>query len=80
MVILNPLEPWPGELVLDAAAHHDVRLITRVVDYGGLFHDDVLPGHAFPRHDHRGFRPDGWVERGRAKLDAHAPDRRARTG
>ena len=73
MVILNPLEPWPGELVLDAAAHHDVRLITRVVDYGGLFHDDVLPGHAFPRHDHRGFRPDGWVERGRAKLDAMRP-------
>ena len=45
MVILNPLEPWPGELVLDAARRHDVRLITRVVDYGGLFHDDVLAGH-----------------------------------
>jgi aryl-alcohol dehydrogenase-like predicted oxidoreductase len=73
MVILNPLEPWPGELVLDAARHHDVALITRVVDYGGLFHDDVLPGHAFPRHDHRGFRPDGWVERGRAKLDRMRP-------
>ena len=62
MVILNPLEPWPGELVLAAARHHDVELITRVVDYGGLFHDDVLPGHAFPQHDHRGFRPAGWVE------------------
>src|SRR3954470_8720283 len=24
MVILTPLEPWPGELVLDAAARHDV--------------------------------------------------------
>ena len=24
MVILNPLEPWPGELVLDAARHHGV--------------------------------------------------------
>jgi aryl-alcohol dehydrogenase-like predicted oxidoreductase len=73
MVILNPLEPWPGELVLDAARHHEVALITRVVDYGGLFHDDVLPGHAFPKHDHRGFRPDGWVERGRAKLDRMRP-------
>jgi aryl-alcohol dehydrogenase-like predicted oxidoreductase len=73
MIILNPLEPWPGELVLDAARHHDVELITRVVDYGGLFHDDVLPGHAFPRYDHRGFRPDGWVERGRAKLEAMRP-------
>ena len=73
MIILNPLEPWPGELVLDAAVHHDVRLITRVVDYGGLFHDDVLPGHPFPEWDHRTFRPDGWVERGRGKLDAMRP-------
>jgi aryl-alcohol dehydrogenase-like predicted oxidoreductase len=69
MVILNPLEPWPGELVLPAAAASDVKLITRVVDYGGLFHDDVLPGHAFAQHDHRKFRPDGWVEAGREKLD-----------
>ena len=59
MVILNPLEPWPGELVLPAAERHGVKLITRVVDYGGLFHDDVLPGHEFPRYDHRGFRPGG---------------------
>jgi aryl-alcohol dehydrogenase-like predicted oxidoreductase len=73
MVILNPLEPWPGELVLDAAARHDVRLITRVVDYGGLFHDDVLPGHAFPTYDHRRFRPAGWVERGRERMAAMRP-------
>jgi aryl-alcohol dehydrogenase-like predicted oxidoreductase len=69
MIILNPLEPWPGEMCLPAALEADVRLITRVVDYGGLFHDDVLPGHQFPQHDHRGFRPAGWVEEGRAKLD-----------
>jgi aryl-alcohol dehydrogenase-like predicted oxidoreductase len=50
-----------------------VKLITRVVDYGGLFHDDVLPGHAFPKHDHRGFRPDGWIEAGRDKLDRVRP-------
>ena len=73
MVILNPLEPWPGELVLGAAERHDVKLITRVVDYGGLFHDDVLPGHDFARYDHRGFRPAGWVEAGRAKLDVMRP-------
>jgi aryl-alcohol dehydrogenase-like predicted oxidoreductase len=73
MVILNPLEPWPGELVLDAARHHGVELITRVVDYGGLFHDDVLPGHEFPSYDHRGFRPAGWVERGREKLELMRP-------
>jgi aryl-alcohol dehydrogenase-like predicted oxidoreductase len=73
MIILNPLEPWPGELVLGAARHHDVSLITRVVDYGGLFHDDVRPGHAFPKYDHRGFRPEGWVERGHEKLDRMRP-------
>jgi aryl-alcohol dehydrogenase-like predicted oxidoreductase len=73
MVILNPLEPWPGELVMPAARRHDVRLITRVVDYGGLFWDDVLPGHEFAPRDHRGFRPAGWVEAGRERLDRLRP-------
>jgi aryl-alcohol dehydrogenase-like predicted oxidoreductase len=73
MLILNPLEPWPGELVLPAAERHGVKVITRVVDYGGLFHDDVLPGHAFPRHDHRGFRPAGWIEAGRERLERMRP-------
>ncbi len=73
MIILNPLEPWPGELVLDAAVAHDVSLITRVVDYGGLFHDDVLPGYAFAEHDHRRFRPDGWVSEGRERLERLRP-------
>jgi aryl-alcohol dehydrogenase-like predicted oxidoreductase len=73
MIILNPLEPWPGELVLDAAAAHEVSLITRVVDYGGMFHDDVLPGHAFAAYDHRKFRPEGWVQGGREKLERMRP-------
>ncbi len=73
MIILNPLEPWPGELALEAAATHDVRLIARVVDYGGVFHDDVEPGHRFAEYDHRKFRPDGWVEQGRAKLELMRP-------
>ena len=42
MLILNPLEPWPGELALARPRAHGVDVITRVVDYGGLFHDDVL--------------------------------------
>jgi aryl-alcohol dehydrogenase-like predicted oxidoreductase len=73
MIILGPLEPWPGELVLDAAAAHDVSLITRVVDYGGMFHDDVLPGHDFAQYDHRRFRPAGWVEAGRERLERMRP-------
>jgi aryl-alcohol dehydrogenase-like predicted oxidoreductase len=73
MVILNPLEPWPGELVLPAAREHRVQLITRVVDYGGLFWDDVRPGHEFVARDHRGFRPAGWVEAGHERLDRMRP-------
>jgi aryl-alcohol dehydrogenase-like predicted oxidoreductase len=73
MIILSPMEPWPGELVLDAAASHDVKLITRVVDYGGVFHDDVRPGHQFAQYDHRKFRPDGWVQAGVEKLERMRP-------
>jgi aryl-alcohol dehydrogenase-like predicted oxidoreductase len=73
MLILNPFEPWPGELALDAAARHDVKVLTRVVDYGGLFHDDVLPGHPFEAADHRRFRPEGWVEAGRERLERIRP-------
>jgi aryl-alcohol dehydrogenase-like predicted oxidoreductase len=73
MLILNPLEPWPGELALDAASRHEVEVITRVVDYGGLFWDDLHDGHAFASGDHRGFRPAGWVEAGRAKLERMRP-------
>jgi aryl-alcohol dehydrogenase-like predicted oxidoreductase len=73
MVILNPLEPWPGELVLPAAARYGVQVITRVVDYGGLFWDDVQPGHAFAEHDHRAFRPDGWVGAGRERVERMRP-------
>src|SRR3954453_1843365 len=81
MVILNPLEPWPGELVLDAAARHDVSLITRVVDYGGLFHGDLRPGVEMGERDHRGFRPAGWVEAGAGRIERMRPiaERHGRT-
>ncbi|HEY1594490.1 MAG TPA: aldo/keto reductase [Thermoleophilaceae bacterium] len=81
MIILNPMEPWPGELCLDAAQRHDVNLLARVVDYGGLFWDDVLPGHELRQGDHRLFRPDGWVDQGRERLERMRPlaDRRGLT-
>ncbi len=69
MIILNPFEPWPGSLLLPAAVQNNIRLITRVVDYGGLFHDDVKPGHQFGYGDHRTFRPGNWVDAGNQKLD-----------
>jgi aryl-alcohol dehydrogenase-like predicted oxidoreductase len=73
MIILNPFEPWPGELCLDAAARHGVQVITRVVDYGGLFWGDLRPGMALAEGDHRAFRPSGWIEAGLEKLVRVAP-------
>jgi len=73
MIILNPFEPWPGELCLDAADRHDVRVITRVVDYGGLFWGDLRPGMELARGDHRAFRPEGWIEAGIEKLERVLP-------
>jgi len=73
MVILNPLEPWPGELVLDAAAAQNVSVITRVVDYGGLFWGDLGASTPMHEHDHRRFRPDGWVERGHERIEQMRP-------
>ncbi len=73
MIILNPFEPWPGELCLDAAARHGVKVITRVVDYGGLFWGDLRPGMELAQGDHRAFRPEGWIEAGLAKLERLTP-------
>jgi aryl-alcohol dehydrogenase-like predicted oxidoreductase len=73
MLILNPMEPWPGELALGAAARHDISVLARVVDYGGLFWDDVTPARAPQRPDHRAFRPAGWIEAGRERLERMRP-------
>ncbi|MCU0313374.1 MAG: aldo/keto reductase [Solirubrobacteraceae bacterium] len=73
MLILNPFEPWPGQLVIPAAERYGVDVLARVVDFGGIFHDDVKPGHVFGERDHRTFRPAGWVEDGAAKLERVRP-------
>lgn len=73
MLILNPFEPWPAELALPAAAARNVKVITRVVDHGGVFWDEVRPGHRFLTGDHRTFRPPGWVEAANEKLERLRP-------
>ncbi|MGK2933209.1 MAG: aldo/keto reductase [Solirubrobacterales bacterium] len=73
MIILNPFEPWPGSYVLDAAAEKDIKVLTRVVDYGGLFWDILRPGAELGKTDHRGYRPAGWIEAGVEKLDQVRP-------
>ena len=48
MLILNPLEPWPVGLTLPICEKHGIKVMTRVVDYGGVFHDDLGgPDHVF---------------------------------
>jgi aryl-alcohol dehydrogenase-like predicted oxidoreductase len=73
MIILNPFEPWPGQLCLDAAAQHEVKVLTRVVDYGGLFWGDLEAGMELARGDHRAFRPEGWIEAGLERLERVLP-------
>ena len=48
-------------------------MITRVVDYGGLFWGDLRPGMELAEGDHRAFRPQGWIEAGLEKLAEVAP-------
>ena len=73
MLILNPLEPWPSCHVLPVCEKHGVKVLTRVADYGGLFHGDMKPGHVFKPGDHRAYRAEGWVEHGLAKIERMRP-------
>jgi aryl-alcohol dehydrogenase-like predicted oxidoreductase len=73
MLILNPLEPWPGTLALPACERHGVRVLARVVDYGGLFHDDLADEGSLGETDHRRYRAAGWVEAGRARIEEMRP-------
>ena len=74
MLILNPLEPWPVGLTLPACEKHGVKVMTRVVDHGGVFHGDLgLPGHEFKSGDHRTYRPEGWVQHGMEKAERMRP-------
>ncbi len=54
-------------------ADASVKLITRVVDYGGLLFGDLLPGQEMAPRDHRAFRPAGWIEAGRERLGQMRP-------
>jgi aryl-alcohol dehydrogenase-like predicted oxidoreductase len=74
MLILNPLEPWPVGLTLPICEQHGIKVMTRVVDYGGVFHDDLGgPGHVFKPGDHRTYRPEGWVGHGMEKANRMRP-------
>jgi aryl-alcohol dehydrogenase-like predicted oxidoreductase len=70
MLILNPLEPWPGELALPACEQNGVKVLARVVDYGGLFHGGPI---GLAERDHRAFRPQGWIEAGQEKIERMRP-------
>jgi hypothetical protein len=62
MIILNPLEPWPGSLCLPPRRNTALKIITRVVDYGGLSTATSNRTHLCQIH-HRSFRPAvGWKQ------------------
>ena len=73
MLILNPLEPWPANLVLPLATKQNIQVMTRVVDYGGLFWGEISSGIEFKAGDHRSYRRVGWVEEGCRKLELLKP-------
>ena len=72
MIILNPLEPWPGELCLDAAASrcepdHARRRLRRAVLRRPASRVRSWP--AGPPW----LPAAGWIEAGRERLDAMRP-------
>ncbi len=73
MIILNPFEPWPGRMALPALGQEGVKVLARVVDYGGIFHGDLPDEDALMPGDHRAYRPAGWVAEGRRRLAALQP-------
>jgi len=73
MVILNPIEPWPGQLVLPVCTKHGVKVLARVVDYCGIFFDDLRVAEKLRDGDHRTFRPEGWVDAGRQRMERMRP-------
>ena len=73
MIILNPFEPWPGKMALPALAQKQVKVLARVVDYGGIFHGDLPDEDALVEGDHRKYRPAGWVAAGRERLAQFTP-------
>lgn len=73
MLILSPMEPWPTNLVLPVAETQGIDVLTRVVDHGGVFHDDLKPGHEFKPGDHRAYRPEGWIEKGNERMEKMRP-------
>jgi aryl-alcohol dehydrogenase-like predicted oxidoreductase len=73
MVISNPFEPWPSQYLMKVAERFKIDLMARVVDYGGIFYDDVKPQHYFRDGDHRTYRPAGWIEAANVKLEKIRP-------
>jgi len=73
MAILNPLEPWPSQDILDEAKAQNGQVLTRVADHGGVLFGDVPNNHEFGQGDHRTYRPEGWVEHANARVDKMRP-------
>ena len=74
MIILNPLEPWPGELCLDAAAAAEVqRDHARGRLRRAVLRRPACPGRSSRARTTAASGPAGWIEQGRERLELMRP-------
>ena len=79
MVILGPLEPWPGEFIPAGGQAPRVKSSSRVSSTMAACSTTMCsPGHDFAEYDHHGVSvPAGWVRGGPLEARADAPAGRA---
>ncbi len=74
MLILNPLEPWPGRLALPGLRAPRRAACSRASSTtAGCSTTTCRTRACSTEGDHRRYRPAGWVEAGRARLDELRP-------
>ena len=68
MAILNPLEPWPITHLLEEAEKHNIKIISRVADFGGMLfgtldnEQDLSASYSNPNYDAK------WATHAREKI------------
>ena len=73
----EPVRALAGRALPGCGGAHGVGVITRVVDYGGIFWDDVTPGHRAAQGRPPRVPARGLDRGGPGEARPHAPDRRA---
>lgn len=69
-LINNILEPFPGQILTEAAEQAGVGLQVRVTHSSGMLEGKYTEQTEFARNDHRRHRPRSWLTNGLKKLEA----------